>query len=201
MRGHDRFHGSFCQNPVSNFSSARPAEEPRLPDTVWREIVVEHKVLEFITRQGLNLLLVRRGTQGYHWKYLSLAASKEPGAVGARQHAHLAIDGPHLCGSSAINSRFLADDQVAHVFLLEIMDNFPDFWLPLRKIQPELLHHFQNHGLSLLITLIFDGNLVGFLDSLLWQLSHPSREGLILLRRLKGFLALATTGFEGFLHV
>ena len=66
MRGHDGFHGSFCQNSVSNFSSGRPAEELRLPDTVRREIVVQHKVLELITRQGLNPLLVGRGTQGYY---------------------------------------------------------------------------------------------------------------------------------------
>jgi hypothetical protein len=62
MGGKDLLQGSLSQNSMTNFPPARSSQEPGLPHTIGRKIIVEHETFKLITFQRLDPLFVRGGS-------------------------------------------------------------------------------------------------------------------------------------------
>ena len=81
--------------------------------------------------QQLEPLLVIAGAERGGDQRLGLAAGEERRAVGAREHAHLAGDGPDLVVRPAADAA-AAHGELAHVVVLEVLDHRLGVLLDLR---------------------------------------------------------------------
>lgn len=68
---------------------------------------MEHEGFESLSREGIDLLLVRRRSQGDGCGNLRLSPGKPRGAVGPGKPPHLDADGANLFQGAAVDASIL----------------------------------------------------------------------------------------------
>src|SRR5712692_547809 len=88
---------------MANFASAGAAQRLRFVYRKRREVVMKHELLERLTGEQLEALLVFRGSQCGGNQSLRFAPGKQRRPVGPRQHFDFATDLPDLVVSTTAN--------------------------------------------------------------------------------------------------
>src|SRR5207237_7174884 len=101
---------------VPDVAALRASHEARLPDRVGREVVVVHVAALRLEGEVVDPLSLLGRAEREQRHDLRLASREERGAVRARAHADLALDGPDLLRGAAVGpvllDRDLAPDEL-----------------------------------------------------------------------------------------
>ena len=108
-----------------------PAQERHFADRERREVVVEHEALPGLALEALDLLRIVGGAERAGDERLRLAAREHGRAVGARQHAGLDPDRPHLVELAAVEPHAVLEHLVAQDLFLQVLEDLLGFDLPL----------------------------------------------------------------------
>ena len=107
---------------MTDLAPSRRSEPPCLARRVWREVVMQEKVLAIVAFERIDDLLVLAGPEGRHRQGLGLAAGKQRRTVGARQNADLARDRSHRSRVAAVDPPPAAQDRAADDFLFDLLE-------------------------------------------------------------------------------
>ena len=112
---------------MTDLAPARSTQHLRLTRAVWREVVVQHERYEVVAHEDLDALLVSTGTQSDRRESLRFASREDSRAMRPWKNAYLAIDGPDVSTTSAIDSNAFFDDLRTNNITLNEMDIVRDF--------------------------------------------------------------------------
>ena len=93
---------------------------------------MQHEFLVLLAGQRIDPLLVGRGAQRGDGQRLRLAAREQCRAVGARQHADLATDRPHVGQTAPIDAAPPRHDHLAHGTAGQAFQGLGDLRVPIR---------------------------------------------------------------------
>ena len=118
VRDH-RQQGPLGQRAVTDVAALGAAHEAGLAHAEGREVVVVDVALGGLDAEAVDALRLLGGAQREAGEHLGLAAGEQAGAVHARQHADLALDGPDLVGGATVGALLVDRDALADDALLE----------------------------------------------------------------------------------
>src|SRR5882672_11050654 len=89
---------------MADFTPARRAHAARLARGIGREIIMQQEMLAELALERVDDLLVLAGAERGHDEGLRLAPGEDRRAMGARQHAHFAVDLAYGLGVAAVDA-------------------------------------------------------------------------------------------------
>ena len=179
---------------VSDFAASRAQAEAGLADRIGREVVMEQEVLPVIPVEAVDDLLVLAGAEGGHHQRLGLAAGEQRAAVGPRQNADLAFDGPDGFGVPAVDPLPGVQDVLADDVLFQALERTGDK-AAVGFVFAESGDHLLLHRRDPVLALALDGFLVGLAKIALGQFADPGRHRLGAFGRAGQFPGLLGAGF------
>ncbi len=132
---------------------------------------MKHVAFGGFALQIVYSLLIYLCPQGGNGQSLSLSPGEECGTVSARQNAHLAADGPDLMHVSAVHPAPLAQNHLANVPLLQLLQNVPHLPLRLREFLQKLQSDCIRKGIQSLLPLHLISGSIDLFDLLQSQSS------------------------------
>ena len=186
---------------MADFTALGRAHPAGLADGEGREVVVEHKGFLTLPLQSVNDLRVALGAQGSHHQGLGLAAGKQGGAMGARQHAGAHADLAHVAGGAAVDAALAGQNAATDGGLLQLADRGQHVAFAERRFGTffggaEFFHRFGAHSGHTLLALELVGNAIGLANAVAHGGLHGLGQGGVLFRRLPIPIGLAAFGLQ-----
>ena len=120
---------------MTHLPTAGTAQGFHFTSGIWREIVVQDKIIIVWIQSRIDQGLIVFGAQGQRRERLRFTAGKNGRTVGRGQVVHFAPDGSNVCGHTAIEAHIVGEHHVADDVFLALIE------IPLNGFGP-LLHGF-----------------------------------------------------------